>query len=80
MLRLMQRVDCDNMLHGFGQVTKGPYGLKKRFCNFMDNMMMGPYLSTGSILRKYDEVLDEYNIAITRDGVRFEPDFFLVMA
>ncbi len=45
--------------HGFGQVTKDPYGLKKRFCNFMDNMMMGPYLSTGRILRKYDEVLDE---------------------
>ena len=40
----------------YGQVTKDPYGLKKRFCNFMDNMMMGPYLSTGRILRKYDEV------------------------
>jgi len=52
-------VDCDNMLHGFGQVTKDPYGLKKRFCNFMDNMMIGPYLSTGRILRKYDAVLDE---------------------
>ena len=43
----------------FGNVEKDPYGLKKRFCNFMDNMMMGPYLSTGRILRKYDEVLDE---------------------
>ena len=43
----------------FGNVEKNPYGLKKRFCNFMDNMMMGPYLSTGRILRKYDGVLDE---------------------
>ena len=52
-------VDSDSMLHGFGQITKDLYDLKKRFCNFMDNMMMGPYLSTGRILRKYDEVLDE---------------------
>ena len=31
-------VDCDNMLHGFGQVTKDPYGLKKRFCIFFNKL------------------------------------------
>ena len=33
-------VDCDNMLHGFGQVTKDPYGLKKRFCIFLINYVL----------------------------------------
>ena len=59
--------DSDNMLHGFGNVEKNPYGLKKKFCSFMDNMMIGAYLSAGRIIREYDGVLDEYNIAITRD-------------
>lgn len=52
-------VDEDNMLHGFGHVEKDPYGLKKRFCRFMDGMMMGPYLSAGRIVRQYDSTLDE---------------------
>ena len=49
-------VDDNNMIHGFGRVEKDPYGLKKRFCSFMDGITtIGPYLSTGRIIEKYDE-------------------------
>lgn len=38
-------IDGEDMMHGFGQLEKDAYGLKKRFSSFMDNMVeVGPYL------------------------------------
>ncbi len=38
-------VDEDDMLYGFGESEKDPYGLKRRFSDFMNNMVnVGPYL------------------------------------
>lgn len=51
-------VDGDDMLHGFGGVEKDPYGLKKRFSNFMENMTVnGPYLTDNKSFEKYEKTL-----------------------
>ena len=51
-------VDGNDMLHGFGMVEKDPYGLKKRFSNFMENMTVnGPYLTDNKSVEKYQNAL-----------------------
>lgn len=47
-------VDGEDMLHGFGTTEKDPYGLKKRFSSFMENMAKnGPYLTNPKSVTKY---------------------------
>lgn len=47
-------VDSDDMLHGYGMTEKDPYGLKKRFSSFMENVTKnGPYLSNPKAVKKY---------------------------
>ena len=51
-------VDGNDMLHGFGTVEKDPYGLKKRFSSFMENMTVnGPYLTDNKFVQKYENTL-----------------------
>lgn len=51
-------VDGDDMIHGFGTTEKDPFGLKKRFTNFMDNMTeSGPYLTEPKSVKKYTKTL-----------------------
>ena len=51
-------VDGDDMIHGFGITEKDPFGLKKRFTSFMDNMTeRGPYLTEPKSVKKYTKTL-----------------------
>ena len=47
-------VDGEDMLHGFGMKEKDPYGLRKRFSSFMENMTKnGPYLTNPKSVKRY---------------------------
>lgn len=51
-------VDGNDYFHGFGVTEKDPYGLRRRFSAFMNNMTgMGPYLRTGKIVEQYDRTM-----------------------
>ena len=51
-------VDGDDMIHGFGATEKAPFGLKKRFTSFMDNMTgSGFYLTEPKSVKKYAKTL-----------------------
>ena len=54
-------VDENDMLHGFGQTEKDPYGLRKRFSNFMENMTkVGPYLTEPKAVTRYEKTLADF--------------------